>query len=166
MPITSNELSRSTYTGLFANRRQVSAYNDTNRAAATGDGTAVTVQFNAEYVDASSNFDTSTFSYTAPEAGTYLVTGAIRYSGLAAGHTTGVLDIVTTARSYRIAFNPGGARDAGNLFTIEFTQLVVMAASATISISTTISGSTKTVQIDGAAAGGPAVTALGIVRVA
>jgi len=165
MAITRADLSRM-WDGLFSNRRQAIVYNDTNRAAATGDGTAYTVQLNAEYTDPSARWDASTSTYTAQEDSVLSVTGALRLSSLGAGHTTGVLDIVTTARSYRFAFNPAGMRDGGNLATLEFSALVPMSASNTLSISLTVSGSTKTVQLDGAAAAGPAVSYASIVRVA
>jgi hypothetical protein len=165
MAIDTPDLSR-VWTGLFANRRQAVVYSDVNRAAVTGDGTAYTVQLNAEYSDPSDRWNTSSFTYTAQEDGVFLVTGSLRLSSVAAGHTTGVLDVVTTARSYRVAFNPANLRDGGNLASLEFTMLVPLSSANTLTLSLTVSGSTKTIQLDGAAAAGPAVSYASIIRVA
>jgi hypothetical protein len=163
MPIDTPALDRN-WTGLFGNRRQAIAYNTTNRAAATGDGTAYTVQLDATYSDPNTRWASNT--YTAQEDGVFLVTLCFRLSSVGAGHTTGVLDIVTTARSYRFAFNPASTRDAGNLASVELTTLVPMSKDNTLTFSLTVSGSTKTVQLDGAAAAGPAVSYASIIRVA
>jgi hypothetical protein len=166
MPLFSPDLSKAPFSGLLGARRQAIVYGDVARTNVTGDGTAYVPQLNAAYSDPSARWNVSTFTYTAQEDGVFLVSVALRLSGVAAGHTTGVLDLVTTARSYRFACNPAQLRDGGNLATIETTGIVPLSASNTLSFSLTVSGSTKTINLDGAAAGGPAVSYASIIRIA
>lgn len=165
MAIERPNLSRM-YDGLFSNTYDVMAYSDVQRANVTGDGTAYTIQFNAEYADSGGAFNTSTYTFTAPATGKYLATATVNMTGLLNTHTAGVLKIVTSNRTHDFNFHPYNMGDATGELSVNLAKIVDMDTADTLTVTLTISGGTKVVDVEGAVAAGPVVTSLEIVRVA
>lgn len=119
----------------------------------TGDGTVYTCVFNTVVFDQDSNFSSST-TFTAPVAGKYLFCIEIGAENLGAGHTVGEIDLVTTARSYRInRANYANTRDGGGGNACAFGGAVIanMALNDTATVTLTVTGSTKSVTFSGGA---------------
>jgi hypothetical protein len=152
--------------GLLSNRYNVEAYSDVQRANATGDATVYTIQYNAEYSDTSGAFNVSTYTYTAQVTGKYQVNATVNMTGIISTHTAGVLKIVTSNRTHDYNFNPYNMADSTGELSVNFSKIVDMDTSDTLTITLTISGGTKVIDIEGASAAGPVVTSLEVVRVA
>lgn len=135
---------------LEPNRPCFQAYNSADDANVTGDGTAVTIEFDTEVFDRGSNYNNTSDTFTAPVAGVYLLSAKARLTGLGASHTGCSLAIVTSNRSYQKFLNPGAMRDSNNKLTVDLTVLADMDAADTANVSVTISGGTKAVTIEGA----------------
>ncbi|KKK62487.1 hypothetical protein LCGC14_3003830, partial [marine sediment metagenome] len=122
----------------------VNSVTDTN---VTGDGTEVDpVDLDSEIYDIGSTFASDTF--TAPVTGKYLITGGIYITDMdGATHTLDAL-VKTSNRNYRVHFEnllPGTV-------VPNFGVLVDMDASDTLTLSVTVSGGAKDVDIVGNAA--------------
>jgi len=122
------------------------ARNSVTDTDATGDGTAVTVDFDTEVIDQGGNFATDTF--TAPVTGLYALSTSVLVSDLGAGHTTYQLQIITSNRTYEILLCDGAAvSSSGALLRVAGTIMADMDASDTAFVRLTVTGSTKTVDI-------------------
>jgi hypothetical protein len=68
----------------------------------------VTVLFDSEIFDNASNFDTGTYTFTAPETGKYLFNVAVRIDNVDTAADYYTLYLITSNRSYRLAIiDPG-----------------------------------------------------------
>lgn len=123
------------------------AYKTGNSTNVTGDGTAYTVTFDGEVSDRGGNFNTGTYTFTAPADGDYLLTAKVYLANIAAAHTGFSLDLVTSNRTYRTDFKNSST---GN-FSVQITQLADMDTNDTATVQITVSGSTKTVAVTGQA---------------
>lgn len=115
----------------------------------TGDGTNynITGAIWTEITDRGNNFSNGTV--TAPSTKSYLLTGVILFTGVAAGHTQFDTRLITSNRSYVLAqINPGVIQISGN-FTWPFSVIVDMDAADTVYLQVVVSGSTKVVDIYG-----------------
>ncbi len=121
------------------------AYNSVSDGNATGDGTTVTVEFNTELWDLGGNFASNTF--TAPITGRYKCNTAIQLASLGASHTDIIIDLVTTARTYTWREVVGS--QPATIKTINIETAINMTATNTAFMRVTVSGSTKTVTING-----------------
>ncbi len=74
---------------------------DAAKLNVTGDGTIYTVEFNTEIFDKSSDFNTGTYTFTAPITGRYLFSIQVHMYGLTSGMTIGYLKLVTSNRTYK-----------------------------------------------------------------
>jgi hypothetical protein len=130
---------------------QFVAYKDADTTNATGDGTFVTLACNQTASNNGSNYNTGTFTYTAPSTGLYYFSWQVTFTNLASGHTSGVTELVTTAQTYYFNYvNPFATQNAGSsAVTLGSSFLVPMTASDTALISVAVSSSTKTVTIAG-----------------
>jgi len=133
------------------------AYANANITNVTGDGTTYTIAFNTEYFDQGSNFASNTF--TAPVTGKYLFLLDIKLSNFTASHTVGyaALVIAGTSAATQQFWNvsPANVRDANN--NLHFSGAVgpiTMTAADTATVQVTVSNSTKTVTLKGAALSG------------
>lgn len=125
---------------------------DTN---ATGDGTIVTIgsiTALTEITDQGTDFNTNG-TFTAPYTGMYGLHSLISVSNLAAGHTTGLYQIVTSNRTANYnAVAPTTVKSVSTGTTsMGGTFLSDMDSMDTAIIRVLIAGSTKTVTVDGGA---------------
>ena len=120
-----------------------------DQANVTGDGTTYTVLFATETFDQGSNFASPTF--TAPVTGKYRFSVTVRLEGVLVGHTSSVLQFVTSNRNYALSIiNPFVIFDATNgLVTLSGTTLADMDAADTCTVTIVVSNSTKTVDVGG-----------------
>jgi hypothetical protein len=145
--------------GTFINSLQplFFAYANANITNVTGDGTTYTIAFNTEYIDQAGNFASNTF--TAPTTGKYLFSLDIKLSNFAVGHTVGYASVVIAGTSAATQqfwnVNPANVRDANN--NLHFSGSVgpiTLTAGDTVIAQVTVSNSTKTVTLKGAALSG------------
>jgi hypothetical protein len=134
---------------ITADRAKFMAYNSATDANVTGDGTAVTIDFDTEILDIGADFASDTF--TAPGDGWYLLTATVQVDELGAAHTVGYITIVTTKRTYlRNLCNPY-ACSAGGSYQFHAIVLANMDATDTAYVQVTVFNGTKVCDIYGAA---------------
>lgn len=89
------------------------AFNTVTDANVTGNGAVYTCDFNSEVFDLGNDFAADTF--TAPKTGVYLLQACVQMEDLAAAMTLGVINLVTSNRTYSgLRGNWGAMRDSGN----------------------------------------------------
>ena len=117
----------------------------------TGDGTQYTIAFGAEEWDSNADFNTGTYTFTAPVAGRYLFTAGIALDDVGAAHTSGEARLVVSGDTWYQnlhdmgnVFNPNG-----NLY-LNVVAIVNMAASDTATLGIQVSNGTKIVDVLGA----------------
>jgi hypothetical protein len=113
----------------------------------TGDGTVYTVICNSETKDNTARYNSSTGAHVANSRGLYQYSCAVKLTGIVAGHTIAVLTLVTTGGSYPLQFNPLQIVDADGGVTLHGSWQVPMAYEDEATISVTVSGGTKVVDI-------------------
>lgn len=122
----------------------------------TGDGTDYTIALDTKSFDRATNFNTGTYTFTAPVTGLYQLSARVYLEGLAAGHTDGVAWIALTGPTSATIFdlNVGAVLGSGGAATFcgSGSVLVAMTAGDTASLHVSVSGSTKTVDIVAGAA--------------
>ncbi|MFO1187816.1 MAG: DUF2793 domain-containing protein [Alphaproteobacteria bacterium] len=131
------------------------AYLSAGQSNKTGDGTAYDVPFDSELFDRGSNHDAATTKgvFTAPVTGLYLFGATCRLSSLGAGHTQWEMNFVTTGNTFvPLSYDPHNIIAGGILF-FSSSVLVPMTAGDTCKLRITVYNSTKTVAVDGGAAG-------------
>lgn len=117
----------------------------------TGDGTEYSVVWATEIYDIGGNFSSTQF--VAPIAGKYSFRVNLGVHDIGA-HSSFELRLLTSAREYQLfALDPSNC-DYGGFLWANGTQEVELAASETAEIVLDIAGSTKTIDINGAAAQG------------
>lgn len=116
---------------------------------ATGDGT--TYSLNAYTSNALINngyFGTSTSIFTAPQNGAYRFNALLRLANIGAGHTSAVLSLVTTAKTYTLCqINPYAISPGGGASFLSGCVIAKLNAGDTAYLTIQVSGSTKTVTI-------------------
>lgn len=129
-------------------------------ADVTGDGTVYTVLFDNDSTsgafDVAGNYDPSTGIFTCTQAGIYQVHTRVTWLELGALHDKGALGIerrdsggTLLQYAYRL-LNPSAVRATANgYYTQEVTELIKCAEGDTLRVITAVSGSTKTVDIEG-----------------
>lgn len=113
-----------------------------NITNATGDGTTYAIAFDTEQFDQAANFAANTF--TAPIAGKYQFNYQVSLGAIGAAHTDAIITIAGVNSTRVNSFLMQGA---GGILTIGGSILVSLAASATVTMSITVSGGTKTVSV-------------------
>jgi len=124
-------------------RREVEALKTADRAACKflaynagadtdflGDNTPVTIQNDNEVFDLGGDYNTGTYTFTAPVTGKYLLGAAVFIYGLVAGQTLLTVDIVTSNRTYRL-FQGDPPHDAANQILVSGVTLADMDATDT-----------------------------------
>jgi len=119
----------------------------------TGDGTTYTGTFTTERFDQNADFD-GTSTFTAPVTGRYYLIYICRMPDVAAVHTSGYLNIVTSNRTYSNCIG-----DYGNMYStgaptadtlaVNFQVLADMDAADTATCTVTVSNGTKVVDLSG-----------------
>ena len=127
-----------------------SAYLSADADDQTGDGSAYTIAFNSEQWDQAANYAANTF--TAPIAGKYLFNYKLSMDDIGAAHTGLIVEIGGVTVASANPFLLSNAVVAGTL-TLTGSVILSLAASATVTMVVTVSGSTKTVDIKGTTAG-------------
>jgi hypothetical protein len=112
----------------------------------TGDGTAYDITCGTENFDVMSDHSTGTGLYTARFTGMHLLRGKVFMGGLIAGHTGGVLSVVTTLRIETVEFNPYAISNVGEAMAA-LSDVFYMVAGDTAKIRVQVSGSTKVVDV-------------------
>ncbi|MFI5332582.1 MAG: hypothetical protein ACHQVS_00605 [Candidatus Babeliales bacterium] len=125
----------------------------------TGDGTTYTVAFNTTLYDQASNFNTGTFTFTAPITGIYCLQSSLIWTGLTVAHTNAFNFIVTTGTVYMFGYqNPGINRSSSNTLQTNNTVLAKMSAGDTATVTTRVLNSTLVVGLDQNGSGDPRTT--------
>ena len=125
------------------------AYLAADVANATGDGTAYVIAFDTESWDQGGDFAANTF--TAPVTGKYRFSYTISVDDLLVGHTSLLLSIggIVVERC-----NPYAVADVSGFCLMSGSIDLALNASDTVTMSVTVSGSTKTVTVKGTTASG------------
>lgn len=126
------------------------AFLSANALNVTGDSlTNYHVAFDSTSYNTASNYNTGTFTYTAPTTGTYIFGGVIYGFGYGAGHTEQNIQIITTATTFNMyTVNP--FLMAGNdTLVVPFSQQCHMTAGDTAFINLFVGTSTNTVGVGG-----------------
>jgi hypothetical protein len=132
---------------LMAGRPLFSARISAKQANVTGDGTAYNLTAGwTETLDRGSNFVDGTF--TAPLTGCYLFSGIINLSDLASAHVYGDWELVTSNRSYVLAFGNPYAMSTNLIHTASFSAIADMDSGDTAFLKLLITGGAKAVDID------------------
>jgi len=124
-------------------------YVSSSKANVTGNAVAYTVVYDGETIDQGADFATSTF--TAPVAGSYLLTFRCTLGELTPTNTDGFIRIVTSNRNYDLYYNPGAMEASGayGIGTIEMTVFADMDASDTATTLVTVNQGAQTVDVHG-----------------
>lgn len=116
----------------------------------TGDGTVYTIIFGTEIFDQNGDFD-GTSTFTAPVTGRYMFSVSVRISGVLISHTSAALILVTSNRSYRLylcsPFNLGETASGNVASTLGGTAFADMDAGDTATVTITVSGGTKVIDL-------------------
>jgi len=118
----------------------------------TGDGTTWTCQLDSEIYDQNNDFDTGTYTFTAPVTGRYMVIGSMQPQDQNSNHNNAVLEIVTSNRTYllnQVDSYVIARNTASEPLCIKGNCFADMDASDTLTFELTISGGTKVIDIVG-----------------
>lgn len=113
-----------------------------NTANVTGDGTTATAEYDTEVFDQGGDFNTGSYTFTAPVAGRYAFNCSIQWAG-ASAVSFGAIEIITSNRAYRTSI---GARSTVDGIPVQIFQ-ADMDANDTCYIQWSISGGTKTAEM-------------------
>lgn len=115
------------------------------QSSVTGDGTNRTMLFATESYDRGSDFSSPTF--TARRTGLYDASGVCDLTGVASGHILN-LQLITTGRSYKVAFENIGALQSSGAFRRTWSLTgIPMTATNTAHLELTVSGGSKDINI-------------------
>lgn len=112
-------------------------------AAITGDATTATITWGSEIFDQNNNLSGTTF--TAPYTGRYYLSAQVLFGSLAAGHTAGFIQIVTTARTYVNSGDPIALAGGGTQANLQIQAIADMTAGDTATVQVQVSGGAKVV---------------------
>lgn len=116
----------------------------------TGDGTVYTIAWNNEVFDQNNDFASNTF--TAPVTGRYLFTLSLFFQQIGVAHNTCQIYIVSSSQLATIWYgNPGVITISGSSLIICGSAIFNCTAGDTVTVQVAIGGSTKTVDVVGAA---------------
>lgn len=115
----------------------------------TGDGTGYTVICDTEIFDQGSNYNNSTGVFTAPVTGRYYFCCNVYFNNIGVGHTSGLLQIATSNRTY-FGVNNNPIITASGTATIYAMSIIAdLDVNDTASFILTVSNSTKTITVFG-----------------
>ncbi len=113
----------------------------------TGDGTEITAGLATEIYDLNSDYNTGTYTFTAPVTGKYQLNAQITATGLNATHEFIFVRIITSNRDYRLFHEVDSVHTDNETATISV--LADMDASDTAFVSWNVSTGDKTVELLG-----------------
>ncbi len=126
------------------------AYMSASRTNVTGNNVLYTIAFDQEVYDQNSDFNTGTYTFTAPATGKYLFTVTVLIDELDATYTAGEMFLVTSNRTYS-AWNTnwGAMRDNGNQCQLTHSVIADMDAADTcyVQIQVGPGGTAQTVDV-------------------
>jgi len=125
------------------------AYKTGTSTNLTGDGTGYTVAYNAVLYDHHGDFDTSTYTFTAPVTGKYLFTTVNYTTSGARDHTTWQLDFMTSNRNLLAYQIKDSSVIAMTEWCVNGSLVCDMDAGDTASVRLVVSGGTKDVNAIG-----------------
>jgi hypothetical protein len=107
----------------------------------------VTVPFDSEIYDLDSNFNTGTYTFTAPFTGKYYFQANLLLENIAAQGVAGIT-ILTTTRTYNSnLINPGAAKNATNQCSLNIAIVADMTATDTAYVTVVVGNAAKTVSL-------------------
>jgi len=116
-----------------------------NQNNCTGDATAPTVALNTEVFDLNSDFNTSTYTFTAPVTGKYLLMGSVRVSGVTGACEAWKILITTSNQQWQTFNNDSTTWDMGGSTLHYHMQIIAdMDAADTAYLSVAIHGESGT----------------------
>ena len=118
-----------------------------NTQNTTGNGDSHTVEWDTEVYDQGADFNTSTFTFTAPVTGRYLFSASVRLVGISGAHTAFNFQMITSNRTYTVS-------DHHTEFVLQnFTATAIadMDANDTVTVIINASGGSKTAEVDDSA---------------
>lgn len=113
----------------------------------TGDGTEYTIAANSEVFDVSGDYDTSTYTFTAPVTGKYFFCLEVRVGSLSDTFTSGYARITTSNHVFKGNIADYGDENSAGQLQRGFQTVADMDASDTCTFTLTISGGTKILDI-------------------
>lgn len=151
--ISSNGTALNTFYTTGENRKSLQpaflAYPSTSPTNVTGDGTEYTLAANTEIFDQNNDWNTSTFTFTAPVTGIYLFSVYARFVQLTNSFTGGYFKINTSNHVFKGCISDYGDENASGQYQPGATALADMDASDTCTFIVAVSGSTLTIDITG-----------------
>ena len=124
------------------------AYLPASVTNATGDGTAVNINYSTEIFDTWPGGAFGSGAFTCPLNGKYRMSGTVYLTGLTSSHTSILVELITSNRTYIVYFQQVGSQSLTSA-SIPWTALADMEFGDTALVRVTVSGSTKTVSIYG-----------------
>lgn len=119
----------------------------------TGDATLYTVVFDTKFFDAGANFATGTGLFTAPAAGQYFFAATAQVMNLAAGHTSGGIELnCSTGVRLRSQLSNPIAASVGARYAMSVCGALAMAAGDTVGVRVSVGGGALAVGVDGGVA--------------
>jgi len=129
------------------------AYNSSTLLNVTGDNTSYTVAFDSKIYDQNSDYNTGTYTFTAPVTARYKVSIITNLGGCTASHNSSQIDLVTSNRSYASlsSFSPAAVKTVWGTMSLNATLEVDMDAADTAYVVVNVQGGTKVIVITGGA---------------
>jgi len=124
------------------------AYNSATLPDVTGDNTGYSpIAFNTEIFDQNSDYDNTTYTFTAPVTGRYYFFVLLLFGDVDATFTRFAVTFTTSNRNYTTSGTLGKLFNADAQCSISFAVMADMDALDTCVVSTFASGGTKTIDI-------------------
>jgi hypothetical protein len=127
------------------------AYMSGNAIAVTGDATAYVVAFDTKDYDEATVYNASTFRFTAPTYGRYMIGANVSFGNLAAAHTECEMYARKNGGTYYQLWdaNGGAMRDGNNNCVMQGQIPLLLSPGDYIEIVVVAHNSTKTVNVGG-----------------
>jgi hypothetical protein len=115
------------------------AYISSDQGNVTGNGAVYTVHFDSTLANVGTCFNTSTYTFTAPTTGFYLLTAAFGMYNITSAMTEGYVSLVCTGQTYtQIIGSPAAIKDVGSQLPCAISRTVKMTANDTCSVAVAI----------------------------